>query len=870
MIRWLQTPGNADRELLGGKGANLSRLAAARLPVPAGFCLTTAAYRGFVAAHQLESAIDALVQELKNSDLAALYDTAERIQALFTEVALPETVFTALSEAYNTLTAQVGSPAVAVRSSASQEDLPGASFAGIYESVLNMQGEAQVAEGVVRCYASLWSPQAIRYRQERGLGQRHAQMAVVVQRMAPAEASGVTFTADPLSGDRERIVINAAWGLGQGIVQGDVGGDVYVLDKRTYEVLERQIGEKREEWIASTNGGLEQRPVAAPRQAIPCLGDDMAATVARLAVAAEQLLGEPQDVEWTAVSGMVQLLQSRPITALPQFDDFPVVWEREDDRNLSWALGTATEAGTPKAELPLEQSLGLVWWRAWNTGRTLSGARSATLARYLNGYLYTTTIPLSPEVGGSVERLRAFNERVDAWLDKGTILWETEVKPEVEANIAPLERFPLRETSDGALADHLTELIRVFERHWELHWQMGNRAASERFLRAVTEAIGPLGESALQRVRGVDGRIQGVPTKTRETVAGLRELARLAQRSPEITRLLQEKSSEAALASLPKVEMGHPFLENLHAFLDVYGHRAGSGFGSSATIATPTWWEEPSIALQLIAKYLEGDPEALEREELELLEKREAALNELLAAANEEQRPHLMQALSLAQAESKIMEDHNFLIEQRTGALVRYGFMEAARRWVESGILTETDDLYFLEAEEIAEGLREQPTPNLRPLVARRRADWQRWQTLKPPPYLGLPPKSPSSAPGEVEGTQLRGTPASAGMAVGTARVVDSSVLVPAIAPGEILVANNAGPMWTPVFPVIAGLVLDGGEIFQHAALVAREYGVPAVIKTGIATQIIRDGQRIAIDGSSGVVELAPESVETKSAQKND
>ncbi len=507
-IRWLQAPGNPDPALLGGKGANLSRLAAARLPVPAGFCLTTEAYREIVATNGLHPAIVAALSALRDGDVAGAHSAGAGLQALFAAAALPPNVLVALREAYATLIAQVGTIAVAVRSSATLEDLQDASFAGLYETLLNMEGEESMAEAVRRCYGSLWSAQAIQYRRERGVNQTALQMAVVVQRMAPTEASGVAFTADPLSGDRERIVINAAWGLGQGIAQGDVGGDTYVLDKSTYRVLDRTTGDKPQQWLAVAGGGVEKHAVDPGRRGIPCLDDDMAAMVGRLAMAAERLLGGPQDVEWAAVSGLVHLLQSRPITALPRIEEFPVVWENEEDARLSWTHGNASGLVSPLPDMRLQQSLGRRWWRAWNNGRAVAGARSATRVHYFNGYAYTAIVPIDPEAGRSAERLRAFNARNDAWLDRGTILWEAEVRPEIEANIARLERFPLQRASDAELADHVADLVRVYERHWELHWQMGGHQAIERFQRTVGEVAGQAGETALRRLIAADGRMR--------------------------------------------------------------------------------------------------------------------------------------------------------------------------------------------------------------------------------------------------------------------------------------------------------------------------------------------------------------------------
>lgn len=846
----LSSPQAQEPALAGGKGAALARLLQADLPVPSGFVLTGAAYRRFLAEAGLGEFLGSAARSLSLQEPLSFYRVAEEVRNAFKRAPLPREVAQELLAAHRALLAAVGSDRFAVRSSATTEDLAASSAAGLHRSSINVRGEAALEEAVRDCYASLWFPGALRYRLERGLPIVEAAVAVIVQPLIAAEAAGVAFTADPITGDRSRVLITAAWGLGEGVVGGSGGADSFQVDRERLVVVQQRLGEKRFRWLPGDAGGVERALVPQELQRAPSLTDALAIEVARLALAAERLFGAPQDVEWAVHHGRVFLLQSRPITALPASELFTAALS-EEERAFTWTLGGAEDTGRPKPQLPLERDQSTLFWRAWNTGRSASGARTLTLAKFIHGYTYSAIVPAEDGEVGAQRRLRAYAQRIEDCLARGTTLWEGEIRPEILANLARLTAFPLQECSHRALADHLEDVLRVYERHWELHWQMGGRQAVERFIQVYREITGETDDNAARAL------LQGVPTKTHETVAGLRALARQARRDPQLAALLRQLPPTEALAELRSFPSGRAFLDQLRTFLAEYGHRTGSGFGSTGTVATPTWWEEPAIALEVIARYLERDPDALEAAEVAQEHERQRRLAHVLAqATSPEQRERFLSALRLAEKDAAVMEDHNFYIEQRTGALLRYAFLEAGRRLAEAGALDQRDDVFFLFADETIAALRRDPFPDLRSLVAQRRAEWQRQHELVPPPYLGLPPARPRETTGLLEGGRLRGLPASPGRAIGRVRVVDMHTLVPAVEPGDVLVAANAGPMWTPMFPVLGGLVLDAGEVFQHAALVAREYRVPAVIQTRIATQVLRDGQLVLVDGTAGLVEL--------------
>lgn len=305
----------ATLDLTGGKGASLARLAAAGLPVPPGFHVTTAAYWRFVVANGLQGTILATLADIEPRDVGALEQAAAAIRARFAEGTTPEPIAQAVRQAYRVLGA--GDTAVAVRSSATAEDLPGLSFAGQQESYLNVRGEEAVLEAVKRCWASLWTPRAIAYRARHGILPEHISLAVVVQELVLAEAAGVLFTVNPLTGAFDQAVINATWGLGQAIVGGLVTPDALVVEKQTGAIVAQEIATKAVMTVR-TAGGTREEPVPTARRTQPALAARQVAALVRIGARIEQLYGQPMDIEWAIQEGELFVVQARPITALPE------------------------------------------------------------------------------------------------------------------------------------------------------------------------------------------------------------------------------------------------------------------------------------------------------------------------------------------------------------------------------------------------------------------------------------------------------------------------------------------------------------------------------------------------------------------------
>jgi phosphoenolpyruvate synthase/pyruvate phosphate dikinase len=315
-IAWMQQS-KLGREQVGGKGSSLCELISAGFQVPPGFCITADGYRYFAERTGLATRIAEVLAGVDASQRAAMREAAQEITRLVEETSLPDDLADEVSQAYEELTRMIGQ-ACAVRSSAISEDGEGASFAGLYESYLNCKGRDQVLDAVRRCYASLWAERALGYRVLKNSGGTDEAMSVVVMGLVPSETSGIAFTAHPVTGALDLVVINASWGLGEAVVSGRVTPDSFVVDKNSFVVLERDIFTKD---IAiyphpDGNGGTIEEPVPAARQGIASLTDEQACDVARLAARVESHYGSPQDVEWSLASGQLYLLQSRPITTL--------------------------------------------------------------------------------------------------------------------------------------------------------------------------------------------------------------------------------------------------------------------------------------------------------------------------------------------------------------------------------------------------------------------------------------------------------------------------------------------------------------------------------------------------------------------------
>jgi rifampicin phosphotransferase len=424
-----------------------------------------------------------------------------------------------------------------------------------------------------------------------------------------------------------------------------------------------------------------------------------------------------------------------------------------------------------------------------------------------------------------------------------------------------LRAFQRDDAGPSEIADHFEDALGTVRRSWMIHMLLGEPPL-ELYVKAFARVAGI---EPAQAVEPANGLIFGQDTVLTRLIDRLYELAVEARPFPAIRALVSDPPP-AVLERLSALPEAASFLERLGSLLNDYGERTGNGMFSTATVLTPTWRERPDLLLRHVSGYL--DPVVQPPDVARQLARhaRDIYLDELCAASPDADAvPELRRQLALALRDATVLEEHNHYIDQMSLGQFRAAALRAGDALTDRGTISQRDDAFWLRSVEIVEALRSDIAPSHTGLVQERRASHDRWSALTPPAILGLPsslldgrpPLTDEVTPGfaPIAG-RLQGKPGSGGRRTGRARVVATDTEVPRVASGDILVAENASPQWTPLFPVLGGLVLDGGVMGEHALATAREYGIPAVISTGTATAHIAEGQAITVDGSAGVVYL--------------
>lgn len=869
---------SASLDLVGGKALNLGKLAAAGFPVPPGFCLTTAAYRMAAPAGiiSLASRLDSL-DSTKAQPAGERDELALQAREAVATAPVPPDVEAAVRGAY----AAMGAGPVAVRSSATAEDLPFASFAGQQDSFLDVVGADAVLEAVRQCWASLWTDRAVSYRAANGISHREVGLAVVVQRMVDAGMAGVLFTANPVTGTRTETVIDAGQGPGQAVVSGAVNPDHFVVDTATGRILQSPP----ERGQSLTQAQLRE---------LTSLGDE-----------AQHLFGTPQDVEWVIDSGRkAWLTQSRPITTLyplPEAEPFggQVGGGSAGTETRVYLCGTLlqglTRPITPMGLSVLELMRGTRGpWRYANPGlrmyvdltpivRSKSGrrvllrmlpladGRSAavfpalledprfSVVRPPRRKLYRKSAPGPSKTEtkgtegnqglGLVVQLLPALIRTLLWPD-GELRRARRHQERLEAQLTlPLPASPARrlQHAEEVLGTTLNGLISATLPAPSVGYLM--LAAARRLLRGIAKP------------RELEAVLRGLPHNV-TTIMDLElwQLAVSLRGDPEAQEaFMQHSPNELATryraGKLPAVAQA-----GLRQFLAKYGHRAVA----EIDLGMPRWSEEPDHLLGMISNYLRvEDPEqAPDRQFARAADHAEARVQDLVERAGARSRLRgLLVALCLRRARqlAGLRELPKFYIVMVLAEMHRQ-LAAVGGELARAGAIAAASDVFFLDFEEVRVGLR---GADLTGIVSDRRRLYDVELRRRRIPRLLLSDGTDVEAAMLAETAALTrpgapglaGTPASAGTATGRVRVVMDPVGAH-LEPGEILVAPSTDPGWTPLFMTAGALVMEMGGVISHGAVVAREYGIPAVVGVVDATSRLHDGQTVTVDGASGTVTL--------------
>lgn len=864
IIRWLEEISTEDCFLVGGKAFNLAQIAQAGFPVPPGFCITTAAYQDFVAANVLERDIHALASLPATQVHGAALELQQRIRA----GCLSDSMREAVASAYQKLTLYQGQQPipVAVRSSASSEDLPTASFAGQGATFLNVRDEEQLFRAILECWASLWSPQAVLYRARHRLGQSNPMMAVLVQQMVNADSAGVAFSLHPVTG-AEQVLIEAAFGQGESVVSGDSDVDRYVVSRQTLlESAPPFIACKRRKRVIATQSGLQQVEVSAEERHIRVLTPEQVKVVTRTVLALERHFNAPEDMEWAFAQGQFYILQSRPITTSTRNFFTDVI----PGDNQIWTSGFLNER-FPLPVSPLGWSIvqELLERLAFRDPLRYLGLRNVEQLRitklyrghpYVNFFVFQTLYKVFPDAllpedvyryfpSGNTQ-LRRQVKYPRSLLDPRFLLsmtWHFLHQPTIWS---PWHHYRACASFTAQHEQRSQELERQYEALSSTHtpvesiWTVIEQAqqlnAELLSLHRWSLTIADLAYTLLRRLTKAWVRREDASLLCSALVTGL------PNKTLEIDRALQ---------TLAQIEDATTFHQALASFLLCYGHRS-----FSLDIYHPPFAAQPMQVIELVQQLKQkGHPQS----EQPLISPEQA--QEMLSKSFGQgpvawfKRAIFHQLLHLTRCYLPLREDQRFYW-QRTLALIRRLFLLLGRRMVEATILDSETQIFFLTKTEV-ETYVQDPTicAIYTALVRAREEQFARLcKEFAMAPGQAYPPflrgNQPLLTEEQRDGIRLEGRAVSPGLAKGPVVVVSSPEEFHKVRAGDILVARGVDPGWTPVFSLVNALVLEHGGQLSHAAVVAREYGLPAVVGIPGITCLLHNGDVVVVDGLNGIV----------------
>lgn len=871
----LADPAAVELATTGGKGASLARLAAAGLPVPGGFHVTTDAYRAAVAGGP-QRAIVAATRDVDPDRPETHEAAAARIAEVFAELVIPDAVAVAVRAGYRGLrpaasaseTPGAGAetpaatgdlpaagpaaddvaaaPAVAVRSSATAEDLPGMSFAGQQDSFLDVRGEEALLRAVRDCWASLWTARAIGYRARHGIPAADVALAVVVQLLVDADVAGVLFTVDPMTGSRDRVLIDAAWGLGEAVVGGQVTPDSFRV-ARVGGAVERTVSTKEVRTVR-TAAGTREEPVPAGLRDQPSLTDEQATHLAALGARIEELYGVAMDVEWALHDGVPAILQARPVTGAAGRAPVTEVWNDSLRGDYLWTNANLGEA-LPSVMTPLTWSLVQIFMAEAMADTSLGFPAYGTIG----GRFY-----MNLSATETVARALGIQKTVDVAYRE--VFGRLPGQPEIP--VAPVGRWELVRRLVPMVGRNLTSLVR------DVRAVPGFlRTAEERgtaLRHRAAEAAGPAELVTLWRAELAPHL---VASSRALRGAGKQDGNALLTLRRDLRALLGDADTETLTSGLSAGSGGLASMETLIGLREValgrldketyvsrYGHRCADEF----EVSVPRPAEDPG--------WLDGQLAAAARTDVDALLARQEAAR--AAAWERLERRSPRKAAAIRAKRDRWARNARGRESARSEVIRTFWALRAFA--VRAGEVTGLgDDVFLLHVDELLDVLGGGAVPRERVVV--RRATYEQYRGLPAYPAVirgRFDPVRWAADPARrtdvfdergqepPAGTGVRGFPGAAGVVEGVVRVVPTVDDGAALLPGEILVTTVTNVGWTPLFPRAGAVVTDVGAPLSHAAIVARELGIPAVVGCGNATMALHTGDRVRVDGEHGTVEV--------------
>lgn len=878
---WFSDTRATDLSKVGGKGANLSRLAAGGFPVPPGFCVTADAYRYLIDVTGLNSVIEGVVEQIDFDSPVDVSARAAEIRDLIEQQPIPTDIASEILECYFNLgrlmnCRHLEAAPVAVRSSATAEDLPDASFAGQQDTYLNVRGGYSLLEHVRRCWASLWTDRALTYRHRQGFDHHKVYVAVVVQAMVNPRISGILFTANPLNNRESETVINASWGLGEAIVSGIVTPDTFIVDNQTGLIIDQQIASKDRRIVYSAYAGAVEEEVPEQMQRQHSLTPAQVAHLTALSSRVAKYYGKPQDIEWAHADENWYILQARPITTLDKADRIT-----DADGRFSRAMfveifpdglsPSFLSVVSPLLADMLRQAFRELGFRKLPPGEPV---REFLNQPYLSvDYIEAVLADLNPQVRRHlVARFTNIfgEERADQplnWTQLSLALrlfsfmrrFRRDIPGQIAAYHKEIERISaisLPETADYELLANVRQIC--FTGAGPLLNNDFLLIAAISVCRTVlTKLLKPAyGDKSTEIVDNLLSGVSGnVVMKTNNLIW---DLAQAARKNPFVQQVIRDTTPDRALDELKRQPEAAEFLGQMDEVLRICGHRE-----HRFDICYPTWAEDPAPVLAFVRSYLGAElSDAPEQREEKLIARRTALTAEVYDALGQSfsGRVLLLPLFKylLGQAQWLVSERDTMHFEwTRLFPPVRRMQLEVGRRWQQNGLIDHASDIFFLTLSE-QEQIARFPKP-CHTLVKQRKGEYE-VNLAGPWPELivdgcdaGEKPQ-PRRAPFMRDENAIAGIGGSPGSVTGRARIILGPNDFPKLQQGEILVAPMTNPTWTPLFAIAGGIATEVGGVLSHGAIVAREYGIPAVMSAEGITRVLADGDTVTIDGDRGLI----------------
>lgn len=852
--------------LVGGKGLNLGELSKIEgIHVPEGFCVTTMGYQRAIEQKEMYYALLDRLTRLKAEERAQIGEISRQIRQIIMEVDVPSDVVEAVTHYLSRFGEE---HAYAVRSSATAEDLPHASFAGQQDTYLNVIGKEAILQHISKCWASLFTDRAVIYRMQNGFDHSQVYLSVIVQRMVFPQASGILFTADPITSNRKLLSIDASFGLGEALVSGLVSADCYKVQEG--EIIDKRIATKKLAIYGRREGGTETRQIDRDQQKTQTLTEQQILQLARMGRQIEAYFGYPQDIEWCLVDDTFYIVQSRPITTL-----YPIPEANDQENHVYVSVGHQQMMTDPIKPLGLSFYLLITPAPMRIAGGRLFVDVTHMLASPVSRETFLNTLgqsdPLIKDAFMTLierdfikslpdDRTELSSGKSDKGLSSAGFQAQIENDPAIVSDLIKNSQTSIEELKQNIQTKSGADLFDfILEDLQELKKILFDPQSSKVFMTAMNASswINEKMYEWLGEKNAADTLSQSVPNNiTSEMGLALLDVADVIRPYPEVIDYLQHVKDDNFMDELVKLDGGQETQDAIYAYLNKYGMRCAGEIDISRT----RWSEKPIILVPMILSNIKNfEPNASHRKfeqgRQEALKKEQELLDRLKQLPDGEQKAK----------ETKRMIDliRNFIGYReypKYGLVNRYfvykqALLKEAEQLVQAGVIHEKEDIYDLTFEELHEVVHTNKVDYQ--IIRKRKDDYKLYEKLTPPRVI--------TSDGEIIAGEYKrenlpaeaivGLPVSSGLIEGRARVI-LNMEDADLEDGDILVTAFTDPSWTPLFVSIKGLVTEVGGLMTHGAVIAREYGLPAVVGVENATKLIKDGQRIRVHGTEGYIEI--------------